>query len=305
MNSVNLTSEQILIHGLMLAGWDAEKLGRRSDETNTDQYRGLYGVEPCVMTELVKDLQTTDIATARIDSLNLDKLHWAVHFLYRYPTETENESTWKKSANTIREACWYHVDKIRNLKAAKIVWPQFLATDIWVLSVDGTHLVSLEPGTSEFPKDPSYFSFKHHTAGFNYEIGIDLFRSKCIWLSGPHKAGDYNDAKIYKNFGLHDKLKLLGKKAIADDGYRGFQSTISTHNGLDSLPVREFKTRARQRHEAYNGMLKQFQVLSDRFRCKNNEKERFTAPEKLQMCFEAVNVIVQFKMDLTDPLFDI
>jgi hypothetical protein len=97
MNTVNLTSEQILIHGLLrLAGWDAEKLGRRSDETNTDQYRGLYGVEPCVMTELVKDLQTTDIATARIDSLNLDKLHWAVHFLYRYPTETENESTWKK-----------------------------------------------------------------------------------------------------------------------------------------------------------------------------------------------------------------
>jgi DDE superfamily endonuclease len=305
-NTLILTPEEIMMKGLELVGWPRERImKRKSEETNIDQYTGLYGVEPCVMAQLVEDLQTTEIATARIDNINIDKLHWAVHFLYRYPTETENESTWKKCANTIREACWYYVDKIRNLKAAKIVWPQFQDSDIWVLSVDGTHLVTLEPGSSEFPKDTSYFSFKHHAAGFNYEIGIDLFRSKCIWLSGPHKAGEYNDAKIYKNFGLHDKLKLLGKKAIADEGYRGFTSTISTHNGLDSQPVREFKTRARQRHEAYNGMLKQFQVLSDRFRCKTNVNESFTAAEKLQMCFEAVNVLVQYKMELTGPLFDI
>jgi hypothetical protein len=304
-NLLILTPDEVMMEGLVLAGWDAERLGKRQPETNIDQYNGLYGVEPCVMAQLFEDLQTTIIAEARIEGINLDKLHWAVHFLYRYPTETENESMWKKCGNTIRSACWFHIEKIRNLKAAKIVWPHFPSTDIFVMSVDGTHLLTLEPGHPDIPKDPSYFSYKHHAAGFNYEVGIDLFQSKCIWLSGPHKAGEFNDAKMYSTFGLHAKLKHLGKKAIGDFGYRGFPSTISFHNGLDTEPVREFKTRARQRHESYNGMLKQFQVLSDRFRCKTNPNDKLTAAEKLQMCFEAVNVIVQYKMEKTDPLFDI
>jgi DDE superfamily endonuclease len=302
------TPEEIMMMGLGLLGLDEKKLKKRDPDKgkNVSQYSGWYGVEPCVTAKLVEDLQTTNIASARIDAISIDKLHWAIHFLYRYPTETENESTWKKCSNTIRDACWFYVDKIRNLKAAKIVWPQFLDTDIWVMSVDGTHFVTLEPGGHpDFPKDPSYYSFKHHAAGFNYEVGIDLFRGRCIWLSGPHKAGEFNDAKIFRTFGLHDKLKQLGKKAIADEGYRGFPRTISTHNSLDTPLVREFKTRARQRHEGYNGMLKNFQVLSDRFRCKTNAKEGYTAAERLQMCFEAVNVLVQYKMELTDPLWDI
>ena len=107
---------------------------------------------------------------------------------------------------------------IRNLKGMKIVWPKFNPSDIWVMPVDGAHLVTLEPGDSDVPKDPAYFSFKHHAAGFNYEVGIDLFTSRCIWLSGPHKAGTYNDAKIFKEKGLRAKLRRHGKKAIADEG---------------------------------------------------------------------------------------
>ena len=88
--------------------------------------------------------------------------------------------------------------------------------------VDGTHLVTLEPGDSNIPKDPSYFSFKHHAAGFNYEVGICLFQNRCIWLSGPHKAGTYNDAKTFRECGLKDKLQEAGKKAIgvATEGFR-------------------------------------------------------------------------------------
>ena len=100
----------------------------------------------------------------------------------------------------------------------KIVWPKFNPSDVWVMTVDGTHLVTLEPGDSDVPKDPAYFSFKHHAAGFNYVVGIDLFTSRCIWLSGPHKAGTYNDAKIFKEKGLRAKLRRHGKKAIADEG---------------------------------------------------------------------------------------
>jgi hypothetical protein len=265
-------------------------------------------MDPSATARLWLDLQTTQIEAARVDArsdASFEKLHWALHFLYRYPTENERESMWKKCGNTIREACWLYVYKIKSLKAEKIVWPTFQATDIWVMSVDGTHLVTLEPGDSpDFPRDPSYFSFKHHTAGFNYEVGIHLFASKCIWFSGPHKAGVYNDAKIFREYGLMQRLRQLGKKAIADEGYRGFSNEISTHNSLDTEEVREFKRRARQRHEIYNGMLKTYRVLSSAFRCKNNANENFSVDEKLQMCFEAVNVLVQYKM-LTEPLFDI
>ena len=299
------TPDEILIFGLKLVGWDGSRLDRRSYNKNVEQYMGLYWLHPAMAAQLCEDLQVTTIPEARIDKMDLEKLHWTLHFMYRYPREIERESMWKKCANTIRNANWQYMDKIRHLKRLKIVWPKFHDSDIWVMTVDGTHLVTLEPGDSDVPKDPAYFSFKHHSAGFNYEVGIDLFSSRCIWLSGPHKAGTYNDAKVFREMGLMAKLRQAGKKAIADEGYRGFPDTISTANSLDSDAVKEFKTRARQRHEVYNSKLKQFGILSDRFRCKNNPNDGFTVDEKLQMSFEAANVLVQYKMEMGEPLFDI
>lgn len=304
-------AETIMYAGLKLLGWQESRLRRRkTEETNLDQYRGMYGVDPCVTAELIHDLETTEIVEALVETVDIDKLHWAMHWLYRYPTEIESESMWNKCANTIRDAHWFYVARIRALKALKIVWPTeeyqtLYADDIWVMTVDGTHLVTLEPGDGDIPKDPSYFSFKHHAAGFNYEIGICLFKSRCIWLSGPHKAGAYNDAKMFKECGLKDLLSAAGKMAIGDDGYCGFPKQVSTANGLDNEAVREFKVRSRQRHETYNSRLKQFAVLSEVFRCKNNPKDKLTAPEKLQIVLEAVVVLVQYKMELCSPLFDI
>lgn len=303
----------ILLEGLKLLGWTERRLNfkRRSVRRNHLQYRGMYGVPPIVTAQLCEDLQLTKVADAKVESskLDLDKLHWALHWLYRYPTETERESTWQKCGNTIRDACWYYVAKIRALKTEKITWPgrngHWKDDDKWVMTVDGTHLEILEPGDSDIPKDPAYFSFKHHAAGFNYEVGIDLFESRCIWLSGPWKAGEYNDRKMFKEKGLKRKLEQAGKMGIGDDGYTGYPRTISTANGMDSEEVSEFKSRARQRHEIYNGKLKHFDILSERFRCKSHPNDKFTVAEKLQMVFEAVNVLVQYKMEYGEPLFDI
>ena len=300
-----LPPDEILKRGLLLLGWEEERLANRQNATNVEKYIGIYGCHPCVVAHLSEDLQTVKYQNARIETFDLDKLHWCLHFMYRYPTEVERENTWKKSANTIRLACWYYMNKIRNLKKIKIVWPTFPDSDVWIMTVDGTHLVTLEPGDSDVPKDPSYFSFKHHAAGFNYEVGVDLFTSRCIWLRGPFKAGTYNDAKMFREGGLMAKLKRLGKKAIGDEGYRGFPDQISSANSLDSPEVKEFKARARQRHETYNSKLKLFAILSDRFRCKNNPNDNFTVAEKLQMAFEAVNVLVQYKMEHGEKLYDV
>jgi len=59
--------------------------------------------------------------------------------------------------------------------------------------------------------------------------------------------------------------------------------------------VSKFKVRAQQRHEKYNGKLKEFECLNSRI-CHTG---------KLQACFEAVNVIVAYKMEMGELLFDV
>jgi hypothetical protein len=102
---VIMMADQVLYKGLELLGWEQKRLNRRQPLTNIDQYVGMFGVPPCVTAQLLEDLQTTTVEDAAIPSkeINIDKLHWSLHFLYWYPTETEQESTWNKCANTIRD----------------------------------------------------------------------------------------------------------------------------------------------------------------------------------------------------------
>lgn len=118
-------------------------------------------------------------------------------------------------------------------------------------------------------------------------------------MNGPYPAGSYNDIKIFRDCGLKEKLEATGKKCIADSGYQGYPKLVSRYNQFDSDEVREFKTRARMRHEKFNALLKMFECLDSRFRHKPDMEK------KLQWCFEAVAVIVTFKMELGEPLFDI
>jgi hypothetical protein len=133
-------------------------------------------------------------------------------------------------------------------------------------------------------------------AGFNYEVALSLTESKVIWFSGPWEAGDWNDVKIFRKKGLGYLVRKHHKMVIADNGYRGYPKLCSTPNSYDTEEVALFKSRARCRQEAYNGKLKNFECLSSVFR---------HSKEQLQACFEAVAVIVQFKMDGGEPLYDI
>jgi hypothetical protein len=185
------------------------------------------------------------------------------------------------------------------LKEMKIRWPHDnFGTGEWGWgpSVDGVHFTSEEKVHPHLPKDPAIFSYKHNCAGFTYEIGLALAESKLVWFSGPHDAGAWTDIKIFKEKGLMALLKAKKKRAIGDGGYRGFPKLMSTPNSHDSANVKLFKNRARMRHEKYNGKLKTFQCLDRRFR---HSKER------LQACFEAVAVIVQYMMEMGEPMYDI
>lgn len=294
-----LTEDEMLLAGLKLIGWEERHVKRVQPVTNHTKFVGAFGAMPHVLAKLWETLQTTSIEAARIDpnKHSLDDFLSTLHFLYRYPTEIEDCNMWKRSRNTARKWNWFFVEKIRALKTGLFGWPADNFGDLkWVLSVDGTHFRTQEPSHPDVPKDPSVYSFKHHCAGFNYEVALSLADPKVIWFTGPWEAGDWNDVKVFREKGLAFLLREHKKMVIADNGYRGYPGLCSTPNSYDSLEVASFKSRARCRQEAYNGKLKNFECLSSVFRHKK---------EDLQACFEAVAVIVQFKMDGGEPLYEI
>ena len=243
------TPAEMLVEGLKYLGWDNSNMTiRLTTQTKKDRFRGHFGSDPHVAAQIWEDLQTTKIELARVppSQRNLKHFFWAMHFLKQHPKTIEAEQMWKVSENTFVDYSWHYVEKVRALKGLKLGWPSDnFGDDVWIGTVDGKHFRNQEIAHPDVPKDPSIFSFKHHSAGFNYEIVVALRESKMIWFSGPHEAGDWNDIKIFAHKGLRAKLKRLGKRVTADKGYRGHLKLISLPNSYDSKEVSKFKSRAR------------------------------------------------------------
>jgi hypothetical protein len=177
------------------------------------------------------------------------------------------------------------VEKIQALKAQKIVWPDDnFGDDIWVLTVDRMHCWLREPQHPVWSQDPEWYSHKFNKAGINYELAILISQNRLEWMNGPFKAG-LNDITIFTNEGLKEKLRATGKKAIGDSGH---SQKISTPNSHDSKQVKKFKSRALERQEKFNGMIKNFDCLSGGFR---HSVDRF------KNCFGAMCVICQYQIE--------
>lgn len=155
-------------------------------------------------------------------------------------------------------------------------------------TVDGTHCRFRDPG------DPKFYSHKFGKAAVNYELALSIFEDSLVWMSGPYPAGK-NDISVFREGGLKDKI-AAGMKGVADNGYRGEKLVLTMSNKLDTKEVKDFKRRARARHETFNGRLKSFQCLDVRFR---------HDIKKHKMAFEAVAVVCQYQMENGSPLFDV
>lgn len=301
------TPHEILHIGLSLLGYSEKQLNRKnlSENTKEDRLISHYGANSFVVAQLWEDLHSlpTD-ADDRLDpsKSKIDELFMALYFLKLYEKENPRASRFNVCVRNSRDRTWFYVRKIQGLKPYKIYWVD-TGDDVWALSVDGTHFRSQERRSATRNKDPKLFSYKHNCAGFNYEIGICLFESRVMWMNGPFEAGIFNDIKVFEEKGLANKLRATGKKCISDGGYRGFPDLVSTpNNGYDVPEVAKFKSRARLRHEKFNGMLKTFECLSERFRHGANHAD---AKAKLCSCIEASAVICQYKMEFGEPLYDI
>jgi len=296
------TADEILRIGLDLAGVKERTKQRAKFETQMQMFVDRYGSNHVVCAQIWEDLQLTTIDKAHLPVENRDKINYflmAMHFLKRYDVESERSLIYGVSRDTARTWSWYFVEKIQALKSDKITWPEDnYGDDQWIMSVDGVHCWCFEPSHPEWSQDPKYYSHKYASSGYNYELGVSLCESRLIWMNGPFPAGA-NDISVFGTKGLANKLRSLGKVAIADGAYHAIEyfDVLSTPNPTnDSELVRKFKSRAQRRHESFNSIIKNFECLQVQFR---HGMKRFAS------CFEACCVIAQYQMENGRSLYEI
>jgi hypothetical protein len=166
------------------------------------------------------------------------------------------------------------------------------------VSIDGTHTKMYEPKHHLFPYDKDYCSYKHNTAGFNYQIALSTVEQKICAVDGPFPAGSHNDKKIFNECELKQKLVAQNKRAIADGGYNGLAGVATPNGRFDSKETNRYKRRIRARHESFNARIKNFAILSGTFRHKKDRAVRH------KIVFEAICVIVATQMVTGSPLFE-
>ena len=306
---LRLDSNEVLHLGLKFV---SHKSHRQKHNTLVKNFRKYYRVEPKVLAKQWNDLCRTDLPDARVAKKNQNergfKMFMACHyFLFTYPKNAQVFATNFQFGSTDMvsgKKLWSWLGKIAALQHEKIIWPEERYKNPnsakYVVTVDCVDCHIREPKHPEKNIDTSYSSHKFKKAGLRYELGIDVHHPSLVWLSGPHKAGSDSDKIIFKQKdGLRDKLKKLvqyGKKGIADGGYEGHEKYLSLSSTLDKGPVREFKSRARSRHEGFNSEIKKYRSMATYW-----EQGR----KKHGIAFRAVCVTLQYAMENGSPLFDV
>ena len=232
---VVFSPSELRLRGLLLVNYTRQRIKRAKTKRNNERFAGHYGASPAIVAKIWEDLQTTAIEGARVhpNDLDIDDFLMAMHHLKRYPTDLEREPIFNVDCMRGRNRVWFFVEKIRQLKWEKIVWPaDDFGSDLWVMSVDGVHFWIREPQHPEWSLDKTYFSHKYNKAGMCYELGISLSENKLVWMNGPFRAGQ-SDNSIFKKKGLKSKLESLGKRGIGDGNYTGNPHVISSPNNHD------------------------------------------------------------------------
>ena len=114
----------------------------------------------------------------------------------------------------------------------------------------------------------SFYSHKFKSAALRYGIATCIATGDMVHIDGPHPPGDWADVTCFRKY-LKPRLDP-GERVEADDGYIGEDPvTVVIASGLRFIESKEKKdVRAvlRLRHETVNERVKEFKVLTDRFR---------------------------------------
>lgn len=307
-------ADEMLARGLQLIGYTRDQQGRMSLAEKHADFKAHFGSGCDVMSDLWFGLCTTTIATASLTQAERSARGFkmfmaAIFFLWTNPKKKRlMKSRFGISLSYLQgEMLWKWVRKVAALKATKIIWDDRFNDDnyhIFIVSVDGVDFNVTEKKHPIFNVDAEMFSEKHNHAGLRYLIALHLWEPRCVFVDGPVKPGRTNDLAHFRqgaSESLKQKMLLLpGKIGVAD---RGYQTSKPNETGLiaissttDPPDLRQFKSRARSRHESFNGRLKNFKILDDTF---------VYTIAKHKVVVEAICVIVQYQMDNGAPLFEV
>ena len=133
------------------------------------------------------------------------------------------------------------------------------------------------------------YSHKLNGLGVKYEIAVCLKTARIVWINGPFVGGKHDNTIFTQGL----SQMLFDDEAVeADQGYGGDKKLKTPSMGQHKVD-RKMKSNARAQHEAVNGRLKQFNVLTTHFRHMKPNREGMMRKHK--MCFYAVAVITQLK----------
>jgi hypothetical protein len=95
-----------------------------------------------------------------------------------------------------------------------------------------------------------------------------------------------------------ERLHFDNKKAIGEKGYSGkrYKDVVSTLISHDDYYVKKFKSRALKRHEHFNGKIKRFAAMNERFR---------DGPHQFKYHSESICLICRYQFVNGMPLYDI
>jgi len=326
------TGNQVLQSGLEMVGFPLERQQRQKRASNIDDFEAHYGVHPVVIAQIWEDLQRTPIAAARLCAsppwasngmVTMKNLLHSFHFLKRYQTESERKGTTGYSKPTLRTWCWFFVKRIQALKAAKVSLlyaivqvifsfcrafsQNFLHRSPGLLIKSGERRILFARSmacAASFTKRNILRLQKIHlcltTKAMARACRTNLLFT-CgspadVWMAHNPVTKD-NDRKCFiQPGGLRSRIPT-GKKAIADNGYRGKggDPKVATPNSHDPDLLREFKARARMRQESFNSRIKSFDCL--------NTARFLHSRDRHVQCFEAVCVICCYEMEMVSPVF--
>jgi len=281
------------------------KLG---DARQQDLFHAMYGSDPLPVAQSWNHLigrgheltlAPRDVMSEKEKTHGLRKFLMAMHFLWAYPRNAiELGGKFGVSEKYAKgNHLWKWVRRISALAAIKIVWgpeldnPNSPSYSVWV---DAADMPTWELKHPTLPKDPGYFTHKHHRCGVKYQIAVAVNSPNIVHISGPHRGG-VGDKTILELSGVLENLKE-GKLAVCDKGYidKKYADKLSWPNPHDAPDLNEYKSRIRMRGETVNGRMKFFKILRECFR-HDLEHHRDV--------YTAVAVMVQYQMDNGAPIF--
>lgn len=280
-----------------------------SNKAKQETFHGHFGSDPYEMASMWSDLCETTIEGARLDpdeksEEGFKRFIIAHYFLWTYPKNMHLVSgLFDVSLRSLQgDNLWRWPKKIAALKEAKIVWHERFndpSNEIFAFSMDGVDCHSRDKKHPTFNQDTQMASYKFNKPAWRYLILMAINEPKVLLIDGPHKGGKH-EMTIFRQGELKGKLKSIPEKlTVGDSGCRTSEpdeiDLIAIPSSLDSQNLAKFKSRARCRHESWNGRIKFFYVLEQRFR-------HPMANHKI--AFEAVAVIVQYQMDCGSPIFN-